>query len=408
MKPPSSATLVGDALDAIWSRHHAEWRDQSQIVSQWQEANNTDPELLKYKVSGHWWETLAACGITLLVTREYEHLVMALRAGLTGPAISYLRMPHPSGLVVDRDSGRVHIASTRNPNQIFDLVPMGELAQRLDVKVEQLKDRPLIPVHSRFYPGSLYMHDLALINGVLHANAVGENAIVRLENDGRYERVWWPRCIESDSVPAFGQNYIQLNSIAAGKNLTSSYFSASAEKLSARRPGHHNFPVDKRGVIFSGKTREPIARGLTRPHSARQHDGQVWVDNSGYGELGFADQGSFEPVVRLSGWTRGLCFHEQIAFVGTSRVIPRFRHYAPGLDVDASVCGVHAIDVKTGRVLGSLLWPAGNQIFAIDWMASSATSGFPFAAGVKRQKARERMLFYAFQADRIQKQGKNR
>ncbi len=407
MKSPSGEAQAGAALDALWARHHAEWRDQSQIVSHWQEANQTDPELLKYKVRGHWWETLADCGITLLVTREYEHLVMALRSGPTGPAISYLRMPHPSGLVVDRSSGRVHIASTRNPNQIYELVPMGELAPRLDVKVEPLEDRPLIPVRSRFYPGSLYMHDLALINGALHANAVGQNAIVRLEEDGRYERVWWPRCIESESGPAFGQNYIQLNSIAAGKTLASSYFSASAEKLSARRPGHQNFPVDKRGVIFSGKTREPIARGLTRPHSARLHGGQVWVDNSGYGELGFADQGRFEPVARLSGWTRGLCFHEQIAFVGTSRVIPRFRQYAPGLDVDASICGVHAIDAKTGGVLGSLLWPAGNQIFAIDWVASSVTSGFPFAAGGKRQKAREKMLFYAFQAGQLQRQGKN-
>src|SRR5262249_14340443 len=162
---------------------------------------------------------------------------------------------------------------------------------------------------------------------------VGQNAIIRLYDDGRYERVWWPRCIETEAGPVIGQNHIQLNSIAAGKNLQNSYFSASAERLSARRPGHKNFPVDKRGVIFSGKTREPMARGLTRPHSARLHQGRVWVDNSGYGELGVAESGGFEPIVRLPGWTRGLCFHGQVAFVGTSRVIPRFQHYAPGLDV---------------------------------------------------------------------------
>jgi len=34
----------------------------------------------------------------------------------------------------------------------------------------------LIPLQSRFYPGALYIHDLALIGGRLHANAVGENA----------------------------------------------------------------------------------------------------------------------------------------------------------------------------------------------------------------------------------------
>jgi uncharacterized protein (TIGR03032 family) len=231
---------------------------------------------------------------------------------------------------------------------------------------------------------------------VLHANAVGQNAVVRLSDDGRYERAWWPRCIESDAGPAFGQNYIQLNSIAAGRNLATSYFSASADKLSNRRPGHKHFPVDKRGVIFSGATREPVARGLTRPHSARLHSGSIWVDNSGYGELGIADNGRFKPVISLPGWTRGLCFFEHIAFVGTSRVIPRFRQYAPGLDVETSVCGVHAVDTKSGRVLGSLIWPYGNQVFAIDWAPSSLTSGFPFSAGARRGVAREKRLFYAF------------
>ncbi|MGH2362612.1 MAG: DUF4915 domain-containing protein, partial [bacterium] len=326
----------------MWSRHHAEWREPSQIASQWRDAAEIDSHLLRHTARGAWWKILAETGLTLLVTREYEHLVMAMRAAANGPVISYMPMPHPSGLVVDRARGVVHIASTRNPNQVYDFMPVTDLTPRLDVKLEPLRDRPLVPVRSRFFPGCLYMHDLALIQGALHANAVGENAVVRLYDDGQYERVWWPRCIETDSGRMFGQNYIQLNSIAAGTDLSTSYFSASADRPSARRPGHKNLPVDKRGVIFSGATREPVARGLTRPHSARLYNGRVWVNNSGYGELGVVENGGFAPVARLPGWTRGLCFYGQIAFVGTSRVIPRFRRYAPGLDVDTSLCGVHA------------------------------------------------------------------
>jgi uncharacterized protein (TIGR03032 family) len=256
-----------------------------------------------------------------------------------------------------------------------------------------------VPLRSRFLPGSLYIHDLALIGGKLHANAVGHNAIVRLDGDG-FERVWWPKAIEGGAGPDFTRNYIQLNSIAAGRGVSGSYFSASADAISARRPGHRNFPVDGRGVIFSGRTREPIARGLTRPHSARLNDGQVWVDNSGYGELGAVADRRFEAVVRLPGWTRGLCFHDGVAFVGTSRVIPRFRQYAPGLDVDRSTCAVHAVDVATATVLGSLTWPYGNQIFSIDWLPSSASAGFPFVAGVARQSARSKRLFYSFDPSR--------
>ena len=391
MKSPSL-----EELDAMWSRHHAEWRDPGQIISQWQEAVETDPLLLRYSVRGAWWETLAACDVTLLVTREYEHFVMAMLVTDQGPTISYMRLPHPSGLVADRARGVVHIASTRNPNQVYDLMPVTGLAARLDVKIGPLTDRPLVPVRLRYFPGCLYLHDLALIGGALHANAVGQNAVLRLYDDGRFERAWWPRCIDTDSGRLFDQNHIQLNSTAAGTDLMTSYFSASTDRLSARRPGHENFPVDKRGVIFSGATREPVAWGLTRPHSARLYGGRIWVDNSGYGELGFAEDGRFIPVARLPGWTRGLCFCKRIAFVGTSRVIPRFRQYAPGLDVDASVCGIHAVDTRSGQVLGSLIWPYGNQVFAVDWVPTRLTSGFPFRARKKRLTTREKLLFYAF------------
>ncbi len=394
-----SAVSAADR-EALWSEHHARWRDPAQVASHWEDAGRTDPRLLRHVARGPWWDTLAASQVTLLVTREYEHLVLALRADDRGPVVSYMPLPHPSGLAVDRARGVVHVASTRNPNQVYDLMPVTGQTPRLDVapgsRGAGRQERPLAPVRSRFLPGCLYLHDLALVGGDLYANAVGQNAVVRLREDGRHEPVWWPRCIETKEGPIFGRNHLQLNSIAAGADLRGSFFSASTDTPSARRPGHRNFPVDKRGVVFSGETREPVARGLTRPHSARLHGGRVWVDNSGYGELGVAEGGGFSPVARLPGWTRGLCFHGAVAFVGTSRVIPRFRRYAPGLDVDRSVCGVHAVDTRTGETLGSLVWPCGNQIFAIDWMPSRETSGFPRVAGAGRARGRERELFYTF------------
>ncbi|HEV2027857.1 MAG TPA: DUF4915 domain-containing protein [Candidatus Dormibacteraeota bacterium] len=353
---------------------------------------------MDFRVTGNWWEVLSGHGVTLLITREYEHLVVALSAHPT-PRGTFMRLPHPSGLVADRRRGIVYVASTRNPNQVYDLAPVIGIINRLDVplgSIEKLvQSRPLIPVRSRFLPGSLYLHDLAIIDSQLFGNAVGENAVVRLHEDGRVERKWWPKCIETPEGPVFGRNYLQLNSIAAGKTLETSYFSASTDRISARRPSHKNFQVDHKGVIFSGRTREVVARGLTRPHSTRFHRRKLWVDNSGYGELGVVDRDRFEPVAKLPGWTRGLCFHRDIAFVGTSRVIPRFRQYAPGLDLDKSVCGVHAVDTKTGAVLGSLVWPHGNQIFAVDWVPSSLSRGFAFA-GRSRPSEQQRRLFYAF------------
>lgn len=372
--------------DQRWEQHQREWRDPLQVVSQWEDASRVPDDLLQYRTVGPWWDLLASLEITLLITREYEHLIMALSTDQGRPSLSFFRLPHPSGLAFDRDRGLVYVASTRNPNQIFDLAPARGPADHHPV---------LLPVRSRFLPGRTYLHDLALVGDALHANAVGQNAILRIDPDGTASRVWWPAAIERDGTPVFCRNHLQLNSIAAGPTIDRSFFSASAASMSARRPGHRNFPVDRRGVIFSGRTREPMAFGLTRPHSARLQGDQLWVDNSGYGEVGLVREERFTPVARLPGWTRGLHFHGDLAFAGTSRVIPRFRQYAPGLDVDSSLCGVHAVDTRTGAVQASLLWPNGNQIFAIEAIPRRLAAGFPFTAG-RRSTARERKIFYDY------------
>ena len=71
---------------------------------------------------------------------------------------------------------------------------------------------------------------------------------------------------------------------------------------------------------------------MTRPHSARFREQEIWVDNSGYGEVGLVQDGRLQVVRKLPGWTRGLCIIDDVAFVGTSRIIPKYARYAPGLD----------------------------------------------------------------------------
>ena len=358
-------------------------RDPAEIVAYWDAAGHLDPAQLGHHASPGWWDLIDSLGITLLVTREYEHLVVAISGGRQ---ISHLRLPHPSGLAVDRVGGSVYVAATRNPNQVMVLMPA----------------KPggcLVPVRSNFYPGSLYLHDLAIIDRSLYGNAVGQNAVVKFLPGGTYRRVWWPASLDRMGASRFRTNYLQLNSIAANGELAKSFFSASAATAGRRRPGDLDFGVDGRGVIFSAATREPIVVGLTRPHSTRMHRGRIWVDDSGYGRVGFVDGSEFRSVAELPGWTRGLCFVKDIAFVGTSRVIPGFRRYAPG--VRKETCGIHALDTRSGEVVASLTWPHGNQIFAIDWCPRRFTSGLPFRRGATATRLKEaREFFYDYRIRR--------
>ncbi|MBE2317428.1 DUF4915 domain-containing protein [Solirubrobacter sp. CPCC 204708] len=389
-------TPTATELEPRWAEHGAAWRDPAEVVSGWEGIGSVDPDLLKSRADRAFWELLDRLELTLIVTREYEHLVVALSVEEGKPVQSHLRLPHPSGLAVDHERGIVHVAATRNPNQIFDLEPVCGALPRADMPYPgELTGRPLLPARSRFLPGALYIHDLALVGGKLHANSVGQNAVVELLEHGGHRLAWWPGSVEREGKPDIGRNYLQLNSIAAGPDLEGSFFSASQAAPSQRRPGHKNWPVDGRGVIFSGATREPVASGLTRPHSARLHEGAVWVDNSGYGELCRLEGEQFTTVAQLPGWTRGLAFAEGIAFVASSRVIPRFRQYAPGLDVDRSVCGLHAVDLASGQIVGSVRWPYGNQIFAVEALPRDFTLGFPFRSA-RPAPDRTRRLFYAF------------
>ena len=385
----------GADLRDMWARHAAEWRDTAQICSQWREAAAVDPRLLETRADKDWWATLAALEITLLVTREYEHLAMAMSAAGGRPRLSYFPVPHPSGIAADRRRGCVHLASTRNPNQVHTLKPVASRLERRDMRPPDLDTAVLVPVSSAFYPGCLYLHDIAMVGGTLHGNAVGHNAVVRLWPDGSWRRLWWPRCVERGGEPVFSCNHIQLNSIAAGRTLRDSFFSASSTEIGRLRPGHLNYPVDGRGVIFSGRTREPVCTGLTRPHSARLRGRRIWVANSGYGEIGFVEDGRFQAVVRLPGWTRGLCIVKDVVFAATSRVIPRYARYAPGVEAARSICAVHAISCRTGRLLGTVEWPNGNQVFAIDWIGERLATGFPFDVR-SRRRARETALFYSY------------
>jgi len=379
--------------EALWSKQNTALRHPSEIFGTSFEQAGITANTLKYKASASFGKLLHKLGITLIASREYENMLIALNsADGKSTKQSFFHLPHPSGIAVDRERGSMYVAATRNPNQIIEFRPSGSQLNRMKFR-GKTASQLLLPARSKYYPGEYYFHDLAVCGDKLYANSVGMNSIIRVNMDNAAPEppLWWPKCIEAKGKPDTRANYIQLNSIAIGDTLKKSFFSASGAKISARRPGHANYPVDKQGVIFSGATGEVIGTGLTRPHSARQYEGKVWVANSGYGEVGYIDNGMFKPVFRFDGWTRGLCFMDNILFVGVSRVLPRFRQYAPGIKSKKQVCAIVAVDITKGTILGDVQFPYGNQLFAIDFLSSAICSGFPFTT-VKENKADKKIF----------------
>jgi hypothetical protein len=53
--------------------------------------------------------------------------------------------------------------------------------------------------------------------------------------------------------------------------------------------------------------------------------------------------------------------------------------------------------MSTGKVVASIVWPMGHQIFAVDWISASAASGFPYLAAGRNDTPRLERLFYGYQ-----------
>ena len=95
------------------------------------------------------------------------------------------------------------------------------------------------------------------------------------------------------------------------------------------------------------------------PHSPRYYRGRLWLLNSGTGELGYLNDGRFNPVTFLPGFVRGLAFHGDYAMVGLSKL--RSKSFS-GLKLEdrlaalgtESQCGLAVIDLNTGHVVHTL------------------------------------------------------
>lgn len=126
------------------------------------------------------------------------------------------------------------------------------------------------------------------------------------------------------------------------------------------------------GLLMDVDSGVILCRGLSMPHSPRWYGGRLWVCESGSGTLGYVDRntGRYEAVAAVPGFTRGLDFAGDLAFVGLSQVresavfsgIPITERLAP----EERTCGVCVVDLRRGEPIALLKFESGVQeVFAV-------------------------------------------
>src|SRR5262249_60063341 len=106
------------------------------------------------------------------------------------------------------------------------------------------------------------------------------------------------------------------------------------------------------GCLIDVPSGEPVARGLSMPHSPRLHEGRLWVLESGTGQLVLVDPatGRGLSVALLPGFTGGLAPCGPYAFIG----LPKLRATSAMEGVPLAPrrghlkCGVAAVELPGG------------------------------------------------------------
>jgi uncharacterized protein (TIGR03032 family) len=141
------------------------------------------------------------------------------------------------------------------------------------------------------------------------------------------------------------------------------------------------------GCLIDVESGETVARGFAMPHSPRVHLGQIWLLDSGKGELVRVDPrtSKVNTIARFPGYTRGLAFRDTFAFVGLSKIreTSTFGGVPIAADRERLKCGVGVVDLTRGELVGQFEFKSGvEEIFDVSLLPDirSAAMRGPFAS----------------------------
>ena len=305
------------------------------------ESSSPEATTVKYSQSGGLVALLAKLNISVAFTSYQSGLLYLLGRNRQGAHLHQTGIPKPMGLSFDKGilslSSGFQIMSFHNP-----LAP--------NERVNNLFDACFVPrdIH---ITGRLDAHDVGIMadGSTLFVNTQF-NCLAVPDPKHSFKTVWKPP-FTKDLVK---EDRCHLNGLAM-QDGAPAYVTAVSK--SDTIDGWRDRRADG-GIIIDVQKNKVICSDLSMPHSPRMHKGNLWVLNSGTGELGIVEgaargTGKFVPRAFCPGFVRGLAFHGDLAFVGLSR--PRYERFE-GLALDARLkeadsepwCGIQVIDTKTG------------------------------------------------------------
>ena len=318
------------------------------------------PEPLRSVHTSNMSGLLNELGISLLVTTyQSGHLVM-LRPDGDVLNTHFRIFEKPMGLAVDRN--RLAIGTSM---QVIEFHNLPAVSARLDPP--NTNDSVFMPRVSH-WTGDIQIHEMAWVGDGDDSDLVFINTafscLCKRSDTFSFEPIWRPSFI-TKYMPG---DCCHVNGLAV-RDGQIPYVTALGE---TDEPGGWRANKKDGGLLINVDANEIVMRGLSMPHSPRWYDGRWWLLESGTGSFGTMDpeKGTYEPIVELPGFTRGLSFCGPLAFIGLSQV--RETAVFGGIPIaeralEERACGVWVVNINTGEVVGFVKFEdAVQEIFAVE------------------------------------------
>ena len=323
-------------------------------------AQATPPQPLRAVHTPNFPALLRQLGASLLVTTYQAGKLVMLRDEGDHLNTHYRTFEAPMGLALADGGAKFAIGTTI---QVWEFRDVPDVARRLGSPAGT-HDACYLP-RSSHVTGNVLIHEMAYgAGGQLWFVNTRFSCLATLDPEASFTPRWRPPFV-TELEPS---DRCHLNGLAMvdGKP---KYVTALGETNEM-----HGWRSNKAkgGVLMDVDSGAILCRGLSMPHSPRWHGGRLWVCESGSGTLGYVDlnTGRYEAVAAVPGFTRGLDFAGDLAFVGLSQVresavfsgIPITERLAP----EERTCGVCVVDLRRGETIALLEFESGVQeVFAV-------------------------------------------
>lgn len=297
---------------------------------------------------------LSELGASVFVTTYQAGKLVVLRAEGESLNTHFRALHSPMGLAVDR-----HKLAVGTPGHVWLFQNVPAVGRRLNA--ERVVDACFLP-RSSHVTGNILVHELAWSGEELWVVNTRFSCLCTLDRFHSFVPRWKPPFITALAP----EDRCHLNGVGL----------VDGQPRFVTALGHTDDVSGWRankargGILMDVPSREIILGGLSMPHSPRWRNGQLWMLESGKGHVGIVDlrTGRFETVAELPGFTRGLDFIGDYAFIGLSQV--RETAVFSGIDITTRLpersCGVWVLNVVTGQTVAFVKFEeAVQEIFAV-------------------------------------------